>query len=130
MLGHAFVRGLTNTTLVLWAGWGLWLLIGGKFFGGYSGAYWRSDGRHIGGISVAARGIAKQIPKLHGVEFRTGNVFTTGIKFIYIHIYIYVYISEYQAPDDFITIWEKPIQNCISLNKKATERLFIYKGQS
>lgn len=28
MLGHAFVRGLTNTTLVLWAGWGLWLLIG------------------------------------------------------------------------------------------------------
>ena len=40
-----------------------------------------------------------------------------------------VYISEYQAPDDFITIWEKPIQNCISLDKKATERLFIYEGQ-
>lgn len=30
-----------------------------------------------------------------------------------------VYISEYQASDDFITIWEKPIQNCISLNKKS-----------
>ena len=40
-----------------------------------------------------------------------------------------VYVSEYQAPDDFITIWEKSIQNCISLDKKATERLFIYEGQ-
>lgn len=41
-----------------------------------------------------------------------------------------VYISEYQAPDDFIQIWEKAIQNRISPNnKKATERLFIYEGQ-
>lgn len=37
-----------------------------------------------------------------------------------------VYISEYQAPDDFITIWEKPIQNCISPNKKLPrDYLFI-----
>lgn len=132
----------------------------GKFFGGYSGAYRRSDGRHIDGISVAARGIAKQIPKLHGVEFRTGNYknllipdesiiycdpspymgtagYSDGINhdefWQWCRERVYdghkVYISEYQAPDDFITIWEKPIQNCISLNKKATERLFIYKGQ-
>lgn len=40
-----------------------------------------------------------------------------------------VYISEYQAPDDFIKIWEKSIQNCVNPDKKATERLFIYKGQ-
>ena len=73
MLGTVFVRGLTNTTLVLRAGWGLWLLIGGKFFGGYSGTYWRSDGRRIDSISEAVRGIAKRIPNLHGVEFRTGN---------------------------------------------------------
>lgn len=45
----------------------------GKFFGGYSGAYRRSDGRHIDGISEAVRGIAKQIPNLQGVEFRTGD---------------------------------------------------------
>jgi DNA adenine methylase len=40
-----------------------------------------------------------------------------------------VYISEYQAPDDFIKIWEKSIQNCVNPDKKATERLFIYEGQ-
>ena len=45
----------------------------GKFFGGYSGTYWRSDGRHIDSISTAARVMAKQIPNLQGVEFRTGD---------------------------------------------------------
>lgn len=41
-----------------------------------------------------------------------------------------VYISEYQAPDDFIQIWEKPLRNNMSSNKrKATEKLFIHKGQ-
>lgn len=45
----------------------------GKFFGGYSGTYWRSDGRHIDSMSEAVGGIAKQIPNLQGVEFRTGN---------------------------------------------------------
>lgn len=39
-----------------------------------------------------------------------------------------VYISEYQAPEDFVKIWEKEIRNCIGNNKKATEKLFIYKG--
>lgn len=39
-----------------------------------------------------------------------------------------VYISEYQAPDDFICIWEKEIINRLN-NKKATEKLFIYEGQ-
>ena len=131
----------------------------GKFFGGYSGTYWRSDGRHIDSMSVAARGIAKQIPNLRGVEFRTGDyknlripdesiiycdppyMGTTGYSDGINHDEFWqwcrervyegheVYISEYQAPDDFICIWEKPIQNCISLNKKATERLFIYEGQ-
>lgn len=41
-----------------------------------------------------------------------------------------VYISEYQAPEDFVKIWEKPLQNNMSSDKrKATEKLFIYKGQ-
>ena len=131
----------------------------GKFFGGYSGAYWRSDGRHIDSMSEAVRAIAKQIPNLQGVEFRSGDykglqipeesiiycdppyMGTTGYSDGINHDEFWqwcrervydghkVYISEYQAPDDFITIWEKPIQNCISLDKKATERLFIYKGQ-
>lgn len=131
----------------------------GKFFGGYSGTYMRSDGRCIDSMSEAVRGMAKQIPNLQGVEFRTGDYknlqipdesiiycdppymnttgYTDGLNhdefWQWCRERVYdghkVYISEYQAPDDFITIWEKPIQNCISLDKKATERLFIYKGQ-
>lgn len=107
----------------------------GKFFGGYSGAYWRSDGRCIDSMSEAVRGMAKQIPKLQGVEFRTGDyknllipdesiiycdppyTDTTGYSDGINHNEFWqwcrervydghkVYISEYQAPDDFITIW-------------------------
>lgn len=45
----------------------------GKFFGGYSGTYWRSDGGRIDSMSEAVRGMAKQIPKLQGVEFHSGG---------------------------------------------------------
>ena len=130
----------------------------GKFFGGYAGTT-MSKGKPYDYIAEAVGGVMRQIPKLHGVEFRTGNyknliipdesiiycdppyMGTTGYSDGINHDEFWqwcrervydghkVYISEYQAPDDFITIWEKPIQNCISLNKKATERLFIYKGQ-
>lgn len=36
-----------------------------------------------------------------------------------------VYISEYQAPDDFIELWEKPLTNSLN-NTKAVEKLFTY----
>lgn len=131
----------------------------GIFFSGYSGATVISKGKPKDYISEAIRNITRQIPKLKGVEFRTGDyknllipdesiiycdppyMGTTGYSDGINHDEFWqwcrervydghkVYISEYQAPDDFITIWEKPIQNCISLNKKATEKLFIYKGQ-
>ena len=131
----------------------------GKFFGGYSGAYWRSNGRYEDRVSESIRSIMRQIPKLQGVEFRTGDyknlqipdesiiycdppyMNTTGYSDGINHEEFWqwcrervydghkVYISEYQAPDDFIKIWEKPIQNCLSLNNEATERLFIYEGQ-
>lgn len=111
-------------------------------------------------ISEAVRGIAKQIPNLQGVEFRSGDY--KGLQIPeesiiycdppYVNTAEYrrslnhdefwqwrrervydghkVYISEYQAPDDFITIWEKPLRNNMSSDKrKATEKLFIYKGQ-
>ena len=131
----------------------------GKFFGGYSGAYWRSDGRHIDSISVAVRGIAKQIPNLQGVEFRSGDYkglqipeesiiycdppymdtaeYTCSLNhdefWQWCRERVYdghkVYISEYQAPEDFVKIWEKPLRIGMNPNKKATERLFIYEGQ-
>lgn len=130
----------------------------GKFFGGYAGTT-MSKGKLYDYIAEAVRGVMRQIPKLHGVEFRTGDyknllipnesiiycdppyMGTTGYSDGINHDEFWqwcrervydghkVYVSEYQAPDDFITIWEKPIQNCISLDKKATERLFIYEGQ-
>jgi len=43
----------------------------------------------------------------------------------------YVYISEYNAPDDFIKVWEKEVTNSLNTTKtyKATEKLFVHKSQ-
>lgn len=40
-----------------------------------------------------------------------------------------VFVSEYQAPDDMVCIWEKPAQISLGVSsnsRKATEKLFIY----
>lgn len=132
----------------------------GTFFRGYSGSIVTAKGETRDYISEAVRGIAKQIPKLHGVDFRSGDYKNLQIpeeSIIYcdppymgtteytcslnpdefwqwcrerVYDGHKVYISEYQAPDDFITIWKKPLQNNMSSDKrKATEKLFIYEGQ-
>ena len=120
-----------------------------------------AKGEHRDFISMAVRNMAKQIPKLQGVEFRSGDYRNLQIPeepIIYCDpLYkdtdatyrrglnhdefrqwcrerVYdghkVYISEYQAPEDFVKIREKPLQNGMSADKgKATEELFIYKGQ-
>lgn len=130
-----------------------------KFFGGYSGDSVGNKSKPRYFIPEAIRNVMRQIPKLQGVEFRSGDyknlqipdesiiycdppyTNTTGYSYGLNHDEFWqwcrervyeghkVYISEYQAPDDFIKIWEKPIQNCLSLNKEATEKLFIYKEQ-
>jgi len=43
----------------------------------------------------------------------------------------YIYISEYNAPSDFISIWEKKITNSLNTNKtyRPVEKLFIYKNK-
>jgi hypothetical protein len=42
-----------------------------------------------------------------------------------------VFISEQEAPNDFIPIWEKPIKRILDANKNniftKTEKLFMYK---
>lgn len=135
----------------------------GTFFGGYSGTYsctyMRSNGEYKDRVSEAVRNITKQIPKLQGVEFRSGDyknlqipeesiiycdppyMGTTGYSDGIDHDEFWqwcrervyeghkVYISEYRAPDDFICIWEKEMINRLNTNKKATEKLFIYEGQ-
>ena len=44
-----------------------------------------------------------------------------------------MFISEQTAPDDFITVWEKPFTRTLDVNKqnqfKVTEKLFIHKNQ-
>lgn len=41
-----------------------------------------------------------------------------------------VFVSEYNAPDDFICVWQKDINsNLGGTSKTATEKLFIYKSQ-
>ena len=43
-----------------------------------------------------------------------------------------VFISEYNAPDDFVCVWQKEIQSGLNTNttKKGIEKLFIHKSQS
>lgn len=130
-----------------------------KFFGGYCGATASSKGSPRDYISEQIRNISHQIPKLRGVEFRSGDYkslqipkesivycdppykgatgYAAGLDhdefWQWCRDRVYdghkVYISEYQAPDDFIKIWEKPLRNNMNFDKKATERLFIYEGQ-
>ena len=42
-----------------------------------------------------------------------------------------VFISEQTAPDDFVSIWEKPFTRTLDVNKnnqfKVTEKLFVHK---
>ena len=132
----------------------------GTFFRGYSGPIVTAKGGLRDYISEQIRNTLRQIPKLQGVEFRSGDYKSLQIpeeSIIYcdppyMNTAAYrrslnheefwqwcrervydghkVYISEYQAPDDFIKVWEKPLQNNMSSDKrKASEKLFIYKGQ-
>lgn len=131
----------------------------GKFFSGYTGTITGSNGKYRDQVSAAVRSVTRQIPKLQGVEFRSGDYknlripdgsiiycdppymntkcYTKGLNhdefWQWCRERVYdghkVYISEYQAPEDFVKIWEKEIRNCIGNNKKATEKLFIYKEQ-
>lgn len=129
-----------------------------KFFGGYCGANVSSKGKPRDYVAEQIRNISRQIPRLQGVEFRSGDyksllipnesiiycdppyAGTTGYMKGLDHDEFWqwcrdrvydghkVYISEYQAPDDFIEIWAKPLRNNMNFDKKATERLFIYRG--
>lgn len=131
----------------------------GVFFGGYCGAPVSSKGRPRDYVAEQIRNISRQIPKLQGVEFRSGDYKnlqipdesiiycdppykdTTGYAVGLDHDEFWqwcrervydghkVYISEYQAPDDFIQIWQKSLRNNMTPDKKATEKLFIYEGQ-
>jgi DNA adenine methylase len=45
-----------------------------------------------------------------------------------------VFVSEYNAPDDFVCVWEKQAKSSLSANgvtgksKTSVEKLFVYNG--
>lgn len=133
---------------------------GGKWYAGYrrdkqgKRDYWREHYNNI----------MKQVPNLKGVEFTNTsftNLDITENSIIYCdppyeettkynnkfdHILFWdwvrtkskqgnkVYISEYNAPNDFVCLWQKDAKSTFSAKgvvggtKKSTERLFIYCG--
>ena len=110
----------------------------------------------------AINSTAKQIPKLKGVEFTNKNYWeldipknsviycdppyqnTTKYHHDFNHSFFWdwcrekskqghkVYISEYNAPNDFVCVWQKVTNSQLSANgstggnKISTERLFVY----
>jgi DNA adenine methylase len=133
---------------------------GGKWFAGYrrdkqgKRDYWQEHYNNI----------MKQVPKLKGVKFENTSFTdldipessiiycdppyegTTKYNSKFDHILFWdwvrtkskqgnkVYVSEYNAPSDFVCVWQKDAKSTFSANgvvggtKKSTERLFIYCG--
>ena len=133
---------------------------GGKWYAGYrrdkqgKRDYWREHYNNI----------MKQVPNLKGVEFTNTSFTdldipensiiycdppykgTTKYNNKFDHILFWdwvrtkskqgnkVYVSEYNAPSDFVCVWQKDAKSTFSANgvvggtKKSTERLFIYCG--
>lgn len=134
--------------------YGFALSYGGKWFGG-----WRRDKAGVRDyVQEAYKNAAKQNPGLQGVSFITspydelpmpdGSIIycdppytgTTKYKDSFDHNKFWqwvrekskkntVFVSEYQAPDDFMSVWEKEQNSSLTQNtggKKATEKLFTY----
>lgn len=130
----------------------------GKFFGGYSGLYYTNAGKERNYQQERSNNLLKQNLKditfkccsYDQLEIPDNSVIycdppyqdTTKYKdsfdsdkfWDWCRIKVSeenkVYISEYNAPADFKCIWEKQVNsNLGATSKKATEKLFIYKGQ-
>ena len=132
---------------------------GGKYFRGYrrdnqgKRDYWKEHYNNI----------MKQVPKLKGVEFKNFSftdldipknsiiycdppyLGTEQYKNKFDHILFWewvrikskqghkVYVSEYNAPNDFVCVWEKKHKTImangeVTKSKDSTERLFVYCG--
>lgn len=131
----------------------------GKFFGGYSGIV-NTRGGVRDYYDEAKRNLEAQIPSLRGIKFSYTDynailpkhaviycdppyADTTGyggtINFEHDRFWDYirhisqdniVFVSEHSAPDDFISIWERPVTRTLDNAKRsiAVEKLFQYKG--
>lgn len=127
---------------------------GGKWFGGYGRSKNRSHAQE------SRRALLRDMKVLQNVQFVCNDYHdvvlpkgcviyadppynnTTGYgnkRFDSEEFWVYaretskehlMFISEQSAPDDFISIWERPLTRTLDVNKsnhfKATERLFIH----
>lgn len=126
----------------------------GKFFGGYA----RGEGRNY--ADESARNLLKQAEKIKGIEIYNNSYLDLAIpkeSIIYcdppyqgttkykdqIDYSIFwdwvrkktdeghsVFVSEYNAPDDFVCLWSKEVNNTLVQNtgsKKGIEKLFVRK---
>ena len=129
----------------------------GKWFGGYARSI---KGKVRNYCDESKRNILKQSPYQKGVIFENKSYLdldipkdsivycdppyqnTTGYKSKFNHIEFWdwvrniskkhqVFISEYNAPSDFICLWEKSVNNTLEKDtgkKKGVERLFTFNG--
>lgn len=120
-----------------------------------------ADGGVTDYIGGAIRNILAQVPLLDGVQFTNHSYADMSIpsnSIIYcdppymgVKKYAYsvdhekfwawcreraaeghdVFISEYNAPDDFVCVWEREVKVTLNpvISKQATEKLFIHKSQ-
>lgn len=134
----------------------------GKYFGGFAGETLTKYGTIRDYQQEAINNINKQIEKLKGVNFHNKNYNkleipsnsiiycdppyenTTKYQNSFNHELFWdwcrkitkeghkVYISEYNAPNDFICIWQKEVKSSLSANgksggsKNSIEKLFKY----
>ncbi|CAN5115558.1 hypothetical protein BH09PAT1_BH09PAT1_8380 [soil metagenome] len=133
---------------------------GGKWFAGMARGG-ESGGKTRNHVAESSRNLVKMRPKLQGIKIQTktyleasvgeGNViycdppYSTGTKYKtdfdhdifwdWVRVQSktnYVYVSEYNAPDDFVSIWEKEHKSGIDSkaikHKPTVEKLFVLKG--
>ena len=146
--------------LVGWAGFGC--SYSGKYFGGYAGETKTKIGTVRDYQQESINNLLKQAEKLKGVHFsclpysemvipENSIIYcdppyenTTKYSNDFNHAEFWqwcrdmtlkghaVYVSEYNAPDDFLCVWEKEAKSSLSANGKiggnkvSTEKLFIY----
>ena len=128
----------------------------GKWFSGYTGIVKTKDGFRDY-QKEAYLNLLNQLPRIEGIDFRHCSYAdlqipdksiiycdppyeqTTGYKHRFDSAFFWdwcraktlqghsVFISEYQAPYDFIAVWEKSLKSSLSTkSKSSTEKLFIY----
>ena len=146
--------------VVGWVGFNL--SYSGKYFGGYAGQVKTKIGTIRDYQAEAHRNIKKQTNKLKDVWFYNTEYYnleippnsiiycdppyqnTTKYSHEFDHIRFWnwcremskqghkVYVSEYNAPSDFVCVWEKQAKSSLSANgltgksKNSIERLFVY----